>query len=86
MTTQTYINRFFEEKVIPFQLFTIEDKTGMTHFIDTDVVIESIKNTSNSEQTKIANVLRQIDYKNGSIVHFLKFLAHGLVKQYAEAA
>ena len=86
MTTQAYINQFFEEKEIPFQLFTIEDKTGTTHFLDTDVVIESIKNTSESEQTKIANVLRQIDYKNGSVVHFLKFLAHGLVKQYSEVA
>ena len=85
-TTQEYINRFFEEKEIFYQLFTITDKTGTAHFIDTDVVIESIMNTSDSEQKQIATILRKIDFKNGSVLHFLKYLAHGLVQQYSQVA
>jgi len=31
-------------------------------------------------------VLRKIDYVNGNVQHFLKFLAHGLVQQYSMVA
>lgn len=86
MQVQEYITRFFEEKHIPYQTFQIEDKTGTTHFLDTDVVIEAIKTTQGTEQNQIANVLRKIDFKNGNVNHFLKYLAHGLVQQYSAVA
>ncbi len=82
-STKTYLTNFFEEKEIPFQSFKIQDKTNTDHFLDTDVVIESILNTNEVEQKQIANVLRRIDFKNGNVNHFLKYLAHGLVQQYA---
>ncbi|MFY9309954.1 MAG: hypothetical protein WAQ28_12975 [Bacteroidia bacterium] len=85
METSDYLKAFFEEKQVTQQNFEIKDKQNTTHFINTDVVIEHIMNTSASEQTRIANVLRQIDFRNGSISHFLKFLAHTLVQQYSTA-
>jgi hypothetical protein len=84
--TKQYLKTFFEEKEIPFQIFTIHDNHNNVHFIDTNIVIESILSTSPAEQSQIANVLRKIDFKNGSVSHFLKFLAHGMVKQYNKAA
>lgn len=86
MKTKTYLQRFFEEKKIGFQIFEIKDKDNTTHFIDTDVVIETIMNTSANEQEQIATILRKIDFKNGSVSHFLKYLAHGLVKKYEMAS
>ena len=80
--TKQYLKNFFEEKEIPFQIFTITDNHSNTHYIDTNIVIENILSTTSTEQIQIANVLRKIDFKNGSVTHFLKFLAHGLVKQY----
>jgi len=85
MTTETYLRNFFKEKQIPFQTFKIKDKHNIEHFIDTEIIIESIQYTSAIEQKQIANVLRRIDFKNGSITAFLKFLAHSLVKQYSTA-
>ena len=85
MNTKQYLASFFEEKKIPYKIFEIIDKSNTVHFIDTDVVIESIHSAPKTEQTQIANVIRRIDFKNGDICHFLKFLAHGLVKQYEAA-
>jgi len=82
-STKTYLTNFFKEKEVPFQSFKIEDKTNTVHFLDTDVIIESIMNTNETEQNQIANILRRIDFKNGSVSHFLKYLAHGLVQQQA---
>jgi hypothetical protein len=86
METKKYLKTFFEEKEIPFQIFTITDKNNNVHFIDTNVVIENILSTSSTEQTQIATVLRKIDFKNGDVNHFLKYLAYGMVKQYLTAA
>ena len=85
MRSQEYLNRFFEEKEIPYKIFEIQDKSGTVNFIDTDVIIENILSAPETEQTQIANVIRRIDFKNGDICHFLKFLAQQLVQQYQTA-
>lgn len=86
METETYLRNFFNEKQIPFQTFEIRDAESIVHLINTDVIIEAVLYTSAVEQKQIANVLRQIAIRNGSITHFLKYLAHGLVQQYAMAS
>lgn len=79
MKTSTYIKTFFSEKQIPFTPFEIKDKHQTTHFLNTEVVIEFILSAPQHEQEQIASILRKIDFKNGSVLHFLKYLAHGLV-------
>ena len=79
MKTENYLRTFFEEKQIAFTAFEITDKHQTTHFIDTEVVIEFILSAPQHEQEQIASILRKIDFKNGSVLHFLKYLAHGLV-------
>ena len=86
METKKYLKTFFEEKNIPFQIFTITDIHNNTHYIDTNVVIENILSTTSTEQAQIAMILRKIDFKNGDVNHFLKYLAYGMVKQYQTAA
>ncbi|CAG5081239.1 hypothetical protein [Parvicella tangerina] len=86
MKTADYLNRFFEEKQIPNVNYEITDADGFVHLFDNVALIDRIKNTCEAEQKQIANVLRQIDFRNGSIQHFLNYLAEAMVKQWSNAA
>lgn len=77
--TDKYLKVFFEEKEIRFEAWEI-DQNGMSHFIDTDFVIELIKGAPAHEKDQIANTLRKIDFMNGNVNHFLKYLAEAFVK------
>ncbi|CAG5087428.1 hypothetical protein [Parvicella tangerina] len=84
--TKQYLKRFFEEKQIPNVNYQIEDSEGFTHLFDNTTLIDRILHTCEAEQKQIANVLRQIDFKNGSVQHFLNYLAEAMVKQWRQAA
>lgn len=81
MSTQTYLKTFLTEKEIPFRIFEVKDNDGTTHFIDTDVVKESILSTGIAEKIAIANALKKIDYFNADVLGYFKFLARVLVKK-----
>lgn len=74
------IKTFFEEKQIPFTQWEIEHN-GETHLIDSDVVIEAILSTEGMERSKIAGTLFALDFKNASIVDYLRFLAECMIKE-----
>jgi hypothetical protein len=78
-----FFDKFFEEKQINFQSWELQDEKGTTHFIDSDVVIEAIRNCTLDEKLKIEAQLRLIDFKNKPVEPFLKYLAQGLVNMYA---
>lgn len=73
------LKTFFEEKDIPFTTWEIEHN-GETHFIDSDVVIEGILASQGNERNKIAGTLFALDFKNASIVDYLKHLAECMIK------
>ena len=75
------LNKFFEEKEIPFTSWEIE-YNGQTHFIDSDVVIEAILASQGNERNKIAGTLFALDFKNASIVDYLRYLAECMIQQY----
>lgn len=81
-----YLNNFFTEKNIPYEMFEIQDSEGLTHFIDTDYVIEAILSTSTKEQQVISQTLRKLDFFNRPIGDYLKYLASALVSRYNKAA
>lgn len=74
------LEKFFEEKEIPFTTWEIEHN-GETNFIDSDVVIEAILSTVGSERRKIADTLFMLDFKNGDIVDYLYHLAKCMIQQ-----
>jgi hypothetical protein len=74
-----FFSRYFEEKEIPYIQFEVKTG-GLTHFIDTEQIIQQIKNANREEQNQIAEVLMKIDRKNGDVVDFLKHLAEGWIK------
>lgn len=78
MNSSTYLNRFFQEKEIPVKYWQIKDKSGCENQIDSRVVIEFIKNDKQNHH-EYASQLRKIDFFNGNVNHFFKFLAKGIV-------
>ena len=77
---QRNLENFFEEKNLPYESWDIIHD-GTSHFIDTDFVIELIlKSTGTEQQKKIRNQITKIDFMNGNVNHYLKFLAENYVK------
>ena len=79
----TYLNRFFAEKEIPTVDFTVESRSGETHWMNTDVVIEHIALTRGAERTQIEGIIRKIDFHNGDLNHFFAHLAEAIANRHA---
>jgi hypothetical protein len=82
--SKRYLQTFFKEKALPFAAWEIVSSSGTSHMIDSAVVIEAILHAPAEEQQKIAAIIREIDFKNGDVNHFLKHLAKGVVEGYEE--
>jgi hypothetical protein len=77
---QFWAETFFEEKQLPIEELEIEC-AGSTHFIDTEFVQELIiKSTPDKELKTIKDTIVKIDFKNGDVNHYLKFLAEAYIK------
>lgn len=77
-----YLEAFFDEKEIPYTAFNLYDETGSFHYIDTDVVIEFIKNYKDTSE--IVTTLRYLDFHNLPVVPFLKFCAEVIINSVGE--
>ncbi|MDP2386448.1 MAG: hypothetical protein Q8M29_08750 [Bacteroidota bacterium] len=80
--SKQFLHNFFEEKNTPYQLFEILDTDGLTHFIDTDFVIQAIFKAPINEQQVISQTIRKLDFYNQPITDYLKFLAEVLIKKF----
>lgn len=74
-----YLKTFFEEKQLPPVSWELTADDGTVHFIDSEVVLEHMATASVAEQNKIADVIRQIDFRNGDVNDYLKHLAGALI-------
>jgi hypothetical protein len=75
-----YFERFFGEKNLPLKQYEV-DHNGTTHLIDSDFIIELLKETKGDVANQIQRTLIQIDFANGDVHHFLEHLANGYVKE-----
>lgn len=73
-----YLKTFFKEKNIPYTQFEIEFK-GVTHFIDSDLVIDLIYQCQETEMNKIILILRKADIQNVPISNILKELGRSFI-------
>lgn len=78
-TTSQYFRDFFREKDNIEDQFTVKDSKGNTHIFDKDMVLREILSMPSSTQKKIRQKFVQIDYANGDINHFIKYMLKGLV-------
>lgn len=74
-----WLDIFIEEKKPINKIFNIEHK-GITHYIQSEQVIDLIKIAPDNEQKAIKNILVKIDFCNGDINHFFEHLATGYIK------
>ena len=82
MTFAKWFDTFLEEKNLGYQNWEIEH-AGVTHFIDSSVVIEAIQNAPAHEQAAIKNMIIRIDFVNGDVSDYFKHLAKGLIANQA---
>ncbi|WP_348622611.1 hypothetical protein [Paenibacillus polymyxa] len=80
MSSKEELRRFFSEKQIRYESYSIEHN-GKTHFIDTDTLIDTIINqASEEEQGVIKASLFQLDRRNLALNDYLRLLAEELIK------
>ena len=65
-----YLQRFFAEKDIPHTVFTIRDSEGMAHLVPNTVVVERFTSMSSDNARKVEEILRKIDFHNGTSTIF----------------
>lgn len=76
-----WFERFLEEKNLPYASWELENREGVTNFIDNDVVIEAIKGAPAREQAGIKNMIVKIDFYNGDVNDYFKHLAGALINR-----
>lgn len=77
-----WIDTFIEEKGIDLQK-VIEIKTEKnTHYFEIGNIVENIKATTLEEQSTIKDTIAKIDFYNGDILDYFKFLAKILANNY----
>jgi len=75
-----WLDTFVEEKGIDTGFaFEFEDKHGF-HIVETATVIDYIKNLGPEWKEKIKDTFVKIDFMNGDPMHFMGYMAKGMVK------
>ena len=74
------LEKFFDEKELGYEAWTLEDDEGTTHHLSNEVVIEAILNTGRNEQSRIYHKIAELDFANADINDYLKHLAKGLIR------
>jgi len=74
-----YFKDFFNEKESINDEFVIVDKRGVTHVFEKEQVLVEILALSKTNQKKVRNKFVQIDFGNGDINHFIKYMLRGML-------
>ncbi len=82
MNISQYLITLLTEKGIDlgYNIKVKSDSVFGDHIIPMMVLVEFIENLDPNSQKKIRETLVRIDFQNGDILHFFKFLAEGMVK------
>jgi len=73
-----YLVALFEEKNISLETSIEAQGESGTNFMTLQTVVDAIVIVPKHEQRKIKDILVQIDFKNGDVLHFMKHLANAL--------
>jgi hypothetical protein len=81
MSYNKWLDTFIEEKGIDLEdTFELKHSDGTTHTMPYGVVVEHIKIASSEEQKQIKEVVVKIDFKNGDVRHFLRYLGQAIIE------
>ncbi len=74
----TFFRKMIDEKELLNEVISIEHD-GILHFVEVTLLLEVIENASEKEKEQIKNTFSIIDFKNGNLMHYLKFLAEAYI-------
>lgn len=72
------LDDYFNSKDIPYTKWKIEHE-GKTHYVDSDILKDSILSSKGAERDKIAGILRSLDFMNLPVQYYMETLATELV-------
>jgi hypothetical protein len=76
-----YFRTLLNEKNISLEtVIEVEGKEWGVNFIPVEVVIDFMESRDAATQKKMRNTLIKIDFQNGDIMHFIKYVAGFLAK------
>lgn len=76
---KSFYRRMAEEKGIITQSFEIE-VDGLKHIMSVDQIIQLIEVAPEHEKKHIKSTFSKIDFHNGDLMHYIKFLAEAFIK------
>ena len=84
MTFSQWTDKLIEEKGIDLEtiVFDGDNDKGVYNLMPLGVVVEYAEQCDRATQEKIKNQLIWIDFKNGDILDFFKYLAKFIVNNY----
>lgn len=80
MTIEKWLNKFIDETDLDREHIFEINYEGTLHSMDFETVVNSIIALPAENQRKIKNTIVKIDSHNGNIMHYLNYVAEGLVK------
>jgi hypothetical protein len=80
-----WFDRFLEEKQLPYASWEIRGADGTPHYIDSDVVIETIKGAPSHEQAQIKDMIVRLDFANADINDYFHHLAKAIIDSFGGA-
>ena len=73
-----WLDTFLDEKDIDLEtIIEIPGESGV-NLIPVKCVLDTIKSTSKKEQEEIKKILVKIDFNDGDVLHFMKYLAQAI--------
>jgi len=86
MAFNKWFDTFIEEKGIDLNENFYFYEGELAHIVEIGTLAAYVKNCYGPVKAKIKNTLVMIDFKNGDVKHYLKFLAKGMVNVNYEGA
>lgn len=74
MENKSFFRRMIEEKELLDEVIAIEHD-GYQHIVEVEYLLELIESASEKDREQIKNAFSLIDFRNGNLMHYLKFLA-----------
>jgi len=82
-----WLERLLEEKEIDAETISFElyDSNNTYHFMPLSVILEYIKSCDPATQRKIKTKSVQIDFYNGDITHFFKYIGQWIANSHPQS-
>lgn len=79
MNFKNWLQRLVKEKGLENEVFTVGWQ-GQFHVVEMGYLIDFLSGLERDNRDRVKDTLVWIDYKNGSVMHFLNYCAEGYIK------